>query len=139
MTPHHRLEIDAGQNVAVEDQQSVVHAGRRVLDGAPGAQRIRLDHVAQRQAGLAPVTHGGGDPVRSVIEAQDDFVDLGHLPQQVDLIIEKGPVENRHDRLGQLQRERTQPRTEATGENDGLHDGGIVAFACASRVYPDRG
>ena len=61
------------------------------------------------------------DPARLVVEAEDHLVDLGHLLQQVDLVVEERPLENRDDRLRRVQRERAQARAFAPGEEDGLH------------------
>ena len=46
----------------------------------------------------------------------------GHLLQQIDLVVQERPVEDRHDRLGRVERQRTQPRALAPGEQNGLHD-----------------
>ena len=35
------------------------------------------------------------DPARLVVEAEDDLVDVGHLLQQIDLVLEERPVEDR--------------------------------------------
>ena len=62
------------------------------------------------------------DAPRLVVEAQDDFVDLRHLLEQIDLIVEKRPVEDRNDRLGRVNGQRPQPRALAPGQKDRLHD-----------------
>ena len=41
--------------------------------------------------------------------------------RQVDLAVQQRPVEDRHDRLGRVEGQRTQPGTESAGEHDGLH------------------
>jgi len=61
------------------------------------------------------------DTAGLVIEAQDDFVDLGNLLEQVDLVVEKRPIQDRHDGFRRVQRQRTQPRALASGEQNGLH------------------
>ena len=53
------------------------------------------------------------DSLRLIIQAQDDFVDLRNLLEQIDLIVEKRPVEDRHDRLRRVDRQRAQPRALA--------------------------
>ena len=75
------------------------------------------------------------DPPRLVVQAQDDFVDLRHLLQQVDLVVEKRPVEDRNDRLRRVDGERPEPRALAPGEKDRLHDNqrSYTMVECASR------
>ena len=46
----------------------------------------------------------------------------GTCLQQVDLVVEERPVEDRDDRLGRVEGERAQPRAFAPGEQDGFHD-----------------
>ena len=58
------------------------------------------------------------DPPRLVVEAEDDLVDLRHLLQQIDLVVEERPVEDRHDRLRRVNGQRAQPRALAPGEQD---------------------
>ena len=62
------------------------------------------------------------DAPRLVVEAEDDFVDLRHLLQQIDLVVEKRPVEDRNDRLGGVDGQRPEPRALAPGQKDRLHD-----------------
>ena len=54
--------------------------------------------------------------------ADEAVTTLRDLAKQVNLVPEKGPVENRDDRLGCVEGERTQPRALASGEKNGPHD-----------------
>ena len=45
----------------------------------------------------------------------------GHLLQQIELIVEERPIEDRDDRFGRVNRQRAQPRAFAPGEQDRLH------------------
>ena len=114
-------QVDGGQHVAVEHHDRAVEVRCAEPDGAPGAQRLRLDRVADARAASAAVADDALDGVRPVVEAQNDLVDLGQLPEQVDLVVQQRPVEDRHDRLGRVAGQRTQPRAESAGEQDGLH------------------
>ena len=62
------------------------------------------------------------DAPRLVVEAEDDLVDLRHLLQQVDLIVQERPVEDRNDRLRGVDGQRPQPRALPPGQEDRLHD-----------------
>ena len=68
------------------------------------------------------------DPARLVVEAEDDLVDLRHLPQLIDLVVEERPVEDRHDRFRRVDGQRPQARALAPGEKNGLH--------VSLRLYP---
>ena len=71
-----------------------------VADGAAGAERRRLDDVADLDADVRAVAEDVLDAARLVVQAEDDFVDLRHLLEQIDLVVQKRPVEDRHDGLG---------------------------------------
>ena len=45
----------------------------------------------------------------------------GTLPQQIDLVVEKRAVEDGHDGLGRMNRERPQTRALAPGEENRFH------------------
>ena len=117
----HRAQIDLGQHVAVEDDHRLGQRVAGVADGAAGAERHRLDDVAELEAEAVAVAEDLLDAPRLVVQAEDDLVDLGHLPQQIDLVVEKRPVEDRHDRLRRVDRQRPQARALAAGEQDGFH------------------
>jgi len=104
----YRREVQLGEDVAVEDHHRIAHRLGGVADRAAGAERRRLDHVTDRQARLAAVAEDFLDPPRLVVEAEDHLVDLGHLLEEIELVIKKWPVEDRHDRLGCVDRQRAQ-------------------------------
>ena len=85
------------------------------------AERGRLDEVADVHADLAARPEHFLDAARLVIQAQDCLVDLRHLSQEVELVVEKRAVENRNNRFGRVDRERTQARSFPTREDDCLH------------------
>ena len=118
----HRRQVHRRQHVAVEhDDRLAVRLAGGELDGAAGAERRRLDDVAQLHAEVGPVAEHLLDAPRLIVEAQDDLVDLRHLPEQVDLVPQKRPVEDRHDRFRRVERQRPQPRALPSGEQNGLH------------------
>jgi len=121
MEGDHRREIDLRQDVAVEDDDRIADAAGGVLDRAARPERRGLDHVAQRQPGVAAVAENFLDAPRLVVETQDDFVDLGDFLYEIELKLEKRPIENRDDRFGCVNRERTKPRALAACEQNRLH------------------
>ena len=121
MQPQHGTEIDLGQHVAVEDDHRLGQRVAGIADRAAGAERHRLDDVAELDAQPLAVAEDLLDAARLVVQAQDDLVDLRHLAQEIDLVVEKRPVENRHDGLRRVDRQRPQPRALAASEQDGLH------------------
>ena len=64
-------EIDLRQHVAVEHDDRLAERLAGVADGAAGAERRRLDHVADAEAGVAAVAEDLLDAARLVIQAQD--------------------------------------------------------------------
>ena len=117
----HRVQVDLGQHVAVEDDDRSVEVRLGELDRAAGAERLRLDQVADRQADAAAVAEDVLDAARLVVEAEDDFVEPGDLLQQVDLVVQERAVEDRDDGLRRVERQRPEPRALPAGEEDGLH------------------
>ena len=118
----HRRQIHLRQHVAVEHDDRIGDAAGGKLHRAAGAERRRLDDVADLDAQRRAVAEDVLDAPRLVVEAEDDLVDLGNLPDQIDLVVEERPVEDRDDRLGRVQGQRPQPRALAAREQDGFHD-----------------
>ncbi len=87
-----------------------------------GAERDGLDDVAQLHAEAFAVAEDLLDAARLVVEAQDRLVDFRHLAQLIDLVIEKRPVEDRHDWLRRVHGQRAQARALPPGKQDGFHD-----------------
>ena len=65
------------------------HALGGVAHRARRAERRRLDDVAELDAGVASIAKDFFDAVRLIVEAEDDFVDFGHLLDEIELIVEK--------------------------------------------------
>ena len=118
----HRRQVDLRQHVAVEHDDRVADAPAGELDAAGRAERRRLDHVADADAQARAVTEHRFDTLGLVVEAQDDLVDLGHLQNAVDLVMQERPAEDGNDGLGRVQGQRAQSRALPTGEQNRLHD-----------------
>ena len=58
---------------------------------------------------------------RLVVEAENDLVDFRNLLDEIELIVEKRPVEDRNDRLRCVNGERAEPRALAPDEKQRLH------------------
>src|SRR5579859_1197239 len=121
MQPEHGGEIDLCQHVAIEHDDRFGQRIARVADGAPGPERHRLDHVADTDAEALALADDLFDAARLIVEAENDLVDLRNLLQEIDLIVEERPIEDRNDRLRRVQCQRTQPRALAACDEDGLH------------------
>ncbi|MEZ5418757.1 MAG: hypothetical protein R2708_15640 [Vicinamibacterales bacterium] len=117
----HGVDVHGRHDVAVEDDDRVVHALGGEPDGAAGAERRGLDHIAQLHPERRAVAERLLEAPRLVVQAQDDFVDLGYLLQQADLVGQERPVEDGDDGLRRVQREGTQSRALAAGQQDGFH------------------
>jgi len=122
MQRDHGLHVHAGHHVAVEHDQRVVDALRGIANRATCAERRGLHHVAQPHARAVAVAEHLFDAARLVVEAQNHLVDLGHLLEEIDLVVEKCAIEDRHYRLGGMNRQRTKAGSFASGEQNGLHD-----------------
>ena len=114
-------QIDLRQHVAVEHHSVSGHALSGVTDRARGAEWCRLDDVPKLDAGLASVAEHLFDAVRLIVEAENDLVDLRDLLDEIELIVEKRPVEDRDDRLRSVNGKRAQPRTLAPDKKQRFH------------------
>ena len=114
-------QIDLRQHVAVEHDERIAHPLRGVADGARRAERCRLDDVPKLDAGVASVAEHLFDAVRLIVEAENHLVDLRHLLDEIELIVEKRPVEDRNDRLRCVNGEGTEPRALAPDEKKRFH------------------
>ena len=131
--PEHRREVDVGQHVAVEDDDRLGQRIARVADRAAGAERHRLDDVADAQPGFA-VAENLLDAPRLIVEAENDLVDLRHLLQEIDLVVQERPVEDRHDRLGRVDGHRGCHRIHA----EWVHEPGASRSSLSARSPSSR-
>ncbi len=127
-----RGEVHLRQHIAVEDDDRLAERFAGVAHRAGGAERRRLDDVANGQTSVPAVAEDLLDPARLIVEAENDLVDLRYLPEQVELIVEERPIEDRHDRFRRMDRQGTQPRAFAPRQQDRLH-GQPPMISCA---YP---
>ena len=122
MQPQHGAEVDLGEDVTVEHHHRLGELISRYRMAPPVPSGIGSTTYPMPQTQSFAFADDFLDAARLVVQAEDDLVDLRNLTQQIDLIVEKGPVQNRDDRLGRVHRERTQSRALAAGEQNGFHD-----------------
>ena len=115
------VDVDRGHDVAVEDHQRVGDALGRKTHRPARPERRRLDDITDAHAGAAAVAEDLFNTPRLEVEAENDFVNLRDLLQQVDLIVEKGAIENGNDGLGRVYRQRPEPRALAPCKQNRLH------------------
>jgi hypothetical protein len=115
-------QIDLRQHVAVEHNDRLREAVGRVLHRTTCTEGRWLHDVPDPDAHGRPVAEDLLDLMGPEVQAQDDLVDLRHLLEEVELVMEKRPVEDRHDRLRRMNRERPQARPHTPGQKDRLHD-----------------
>jgi hypothetical protein len=76
-----RLEIDLGQDVAIEDDDRLVQRLSGVPHRSGCTERRSLDDVTDTQTGVPTVTEDLLDPPWLVVQTENGLVDLGDLPQ----------------------------------------------------------
>ena len=97
MPLHHRIEVDPGEYVTIEDQNGVVDTPRRKLNCTSGSKGVGFNYVTNRQFRFLAVAHASFDPVGTVVQAENDLVDFRDLPYQIQLVKKKRSVEDRND------------------------------------------
>ena len=118
----HRSQVQLRHDVAIEHDDRLGELVASVFDCSRRAQRYWFDDVSDLDAQIGAVAEHLLDAARLVVEAEDDFVDLRDLLQQIDLVMQKRPVEDRNDGLGRMNRQRPETRALAPCEKDSLHD-----------------
>ena len=122
MGVHDRGEVEVAQDVAVQHHRALVEVALGVLDGAARSERRVLDGVVDAEPEVAPVAEDGLDALGPVGEGEDDLPDP-RAREQVELVAQEGPIHHGNDGLGGGERERTQARPFASGQDDGFHRG----------------
>ena len=119
--PQHGAEINVGQHVAVEDHDRIGQRIASVADCAAGAERHRLDHIAKPDAEPGAFSEDLFDAPRLIVQAEDDLVDFRHLLEKIDLVVEKRPVQDGHNRLRRVDRQRPEPGALPAGKENRFH------------------
>jgi len=114
-------QVDLGEHVAVEDDDRVLYAARRIADGTGCTKWGRLDHVPDSDARVPSGAEHLFDAARLIVQTEDDLVDFGHPLDEIQLIVEKRAVEYRNDALGCVDGERAEPRALSSDQKKRLH------------------
>jgi hypothetical protein len=128
MQTQHGVHVHGRHDIAVEDNERVRYPLGRVPNRAAGAERRRLDNVAQPYACALAIPEHLLDTPRLVVQAQNDLINFRHLAQKVNLVVQKRPIEDGHDRLRRMNRQRAEARPLAAGKQNGLHDNRLCYF-----------
>ena len=113
MVREHAGQVEAGQDVAVEDEERPADVPLDVLEGAGGAERLVLDDVGELHPEAGAVAEVLGDRLREVAGRQDRFVDPGLLQSRQRPFEERDPADRDH-RFRRAIGQRPQPRPLAT-------------------------
>ena len=119
--PEHCAEIHLGQHVPIEHDDGFGQRVARIADRATGPERHGFDDVAELDSETFALAEDFFDSARLIVQAENHLVYLWHLAQQVDLVVEERPVEDRHDGLRRVDGEGSQASALTASEQDGLH------------------
>jgi hypothetical protein len=128
-------EVDLGQHVTIEDDHGLGEVVAGIPNRAGGPKRRRFDDIPDRNACVRTVAEDLFNAARLIVQAEDDLVNLRHLLQQIDLIVQKRPTEDRNDWFRRVDGEGTQSRALPSGEKDRLHD--KPRFYCKITTSPE--
>ena len=104
------VHVNRGHDIAVENHERVIDALSSKPNRPTGSKRSRFHDISDAHTGATAVAEDFFDSARLVVEAENDFVNVGHLLQQIDLVMKKGAIEDRNNGLGRMDRQRPQPR-----------------------------
>ena len=60
-------------------------------------------------------------PFGLIVQAENHLVDLRQLLEELDLVMDKRAIEDRHDRFRRIEGEWPETRTKPSSQEDGLH------------------
>ena len=115
-------EVDVGEHVAVEHQEALVEHRLGELHGAGGAARLGLLDVAQADPQPRAVAEHAADALGHEPAREDHVVDAV-AAQPLEHERDEGPVDQPHDRLGDVRGQRAQAGAFAAGQDHRLRCG----------------
>jgi hypothetical protein len=115
------LEVEVGQDVAVEDDRRLAQEVLGELVGAGRPHRLRLDGVVDLDAEVRPVAELLLDLQGLIGERERDVVNPC-AAERVDLVEQERAVTDGDDGLRRVERQRPEPRALSPCENESLHD-----------------
>jgi hypothetical protein len=117
-----RVHVDRRHHVAIEHDHGVGDALPRKANRTSRAERRRLDDVTNADAGALAAAKHLFDTPRLIVEAENHFVDLRDLLEEIDLVMQKRAVEDRNDWFRRVNRQRPQTRALTTCQQYCFHD-----------------
>ena len=116
MERHQLAEVGLAQRVAVEREEALVELAPGEADRSPGAERLVLDRVVERQA-VVVGAEARLDLIRQVPARDDGMLDA--VPSEMlERIGEERPVDERQHVLARAIGERSEPRALPSDEDD---------------------
>ena len=103
----------------------VLGANERIRLGFIGlgnrGDQVLDSFLPHKDAEVVAVAEDFFDAPGLVVQAENNFVDLRDLAQEIDLILKKRPIEDWDDGLWRVKRQRSQACALAPGKEDGSH------------------
>src|SRR6266536_1863323 len=115
------VEVEIGQDIAVENHRRLANQILGKLIGAGSAHWLRFDRIFQFHAELRAVAELLFNLFGLIRKRKRDVDDAG-APQGVNLIEQKRSIANWNNRLWGVDGQRTQPCALTTSEYQCLHD-----------------
>src|SRR6266576_1270154 len=115
MFANDRFEIEVRQDVAIEYDRRFANEILRKLVSARRAHRLRLNGVSQIHAVISAVAEQLFDLVWLIRKRERD-VGNARASQRVDLIKEKRPIADWHNRFRRIDGQGPQPRALSAGK-----------------------
>ena len=126
-------QVDVGQRVARQHDESVVQQSLGVLYAPGGPERLLLGHVRERDAQVGAVPEVISDHARQELHRGHDLGDAVAPGQGEDVLHHRLADDGQH-RLGLVARERAKPGTLSPRHDHGLHGWLIIPTAPGATV-----
>jgi hypothetical protein len=120
MVCDNRVQINRREHIAIKDDGRGVDLVFRVLECAPGSQRIGLNGVPNTDSVFGAVLQEVLDLTRLIRKAEDDLLDPA-ASHEIDLVQQEWRVGYRDYRLRSIDRQRPEAGSFATGKDESLH------------------
>jgi hypothetical protein len=117
---HERGQVEVGEHVAVQGEESLLQMRRGEPDRAGGAARLRLRDPGETGTAGLTVAEDLPKGVGQEAAGEDDLLDTVAV-EPLDQVGEEGAVHQRQDRLRDRLGQRAQPRPLPAYQDDRLH------------------
>ena len=130
-----RGQVEVGQHVAVQREETLLEVGRRKLDRARGAERLRFDQVAQPRAAAGAVSEHFLELVGKEAAGEHDLVNAVRS-QPIDHVAEERPVDQGQDRFRGVGGQRLKAGALPSDQNQCLQSRYSVSLPVPGRPMP---